>query len=124
MITCSIDAKNSEVVDLWLDYCRNYDGDEPLRFPYLSYSRLEDLETGYKCLDLYYQFSRRMSKTYDVDRLEVQKMMVEKMIGDILRQQKINFRKTCKRCKKKLPFNFPYGMCERCYEEQQEYDFW
>ena len=124
MITCSIDAKNSEVVDLWLDYCRNYDGDEPLRFPYLSYSRLEDLETGYKCLDLYYQFSRRMSKPYDMDRLEVQKMMVEKMIGDILRQQKINFRKTCKRCKKKLPFNFPYGMCEQCYEEQQEYDFW
>ena len=60
LITCSIDIDNKMVMDLWKDYCREYRDVTELEFPYSPGEDLYDLESYYKMLDLYFQFSRKV----------------------------------------------------------------
>ena len=53
-------ADNKLVMDLWKDYCRDYRDVEELQFPYSPGPDLYDLESYYKMLDLYFQFSRKV----------------------------------------------------------------
>ena len=72
MLTCSIDIKNRDIVALWLYYCKTYTADVALHFPALMMctdAGLVRYETFYKMLDLYYQFSTRLGKNIDADRL-------------------------------------------------------
>ena len=48
------------VMDLWKDYCREYRDVTELEFPYSPGEDLYDLESYYKMLDLYFQFSRKV----------------------------------------------------------------
>lgn len=115
MVTCPIDTKNNTVLSLWLDYCKMSRGVSKLRFPYILDTQLADLEDSYKCLDLYYQFSRRANKEIDEERVAREKEMVEEAINEILRQKKSTFQKKCRFCRKPLPFNHPHGLCENCH---------
>ena len=84
MLTCSIDIKNRDLVDLWLYYCQTYTADVSLHFPSLMMCRdsgLSRYETFYKMLDLYYQFSVRLGKNIDMDRLDRER---EKTEGTIM----------------------------------------
>ena len=68
MLTCSIDIKNRDIVDLWLYYCETYTADISLHFPALSMCTDKGImkyETFYKMLDLYHQFSTRLGKEMD-----------------------------------------------------------
>ena len=63
MLTCSIDIKNRDIVDLWLYYCETYTADVSLHFPALSMCTdrgIMKYETFYKMLDLYHQFCPRL----------------------------------------------------------------
>ena len=59
LITCAVDIDSRLVMDLWRDYCREYRGAEELEFPYHPGPDLYDMESYYKMLDLYFQFSRK-----------------------------------------------------------------
>ena len=118
MVTCSVDQRNTTVLSLWLEYCITFKTFPNLRFPSWSSSQLGDLEDAYKCMDLYFQFSRRLNKTIDYDRLMKEKIAVAKKINDILRQQKSKFQKRCSCCSKPLPYNSRFGLCEECYAER------
>ena len=59
LITCSVDIDNRLVMDLWKDYCREYREVDELEFPYSPGTDLYDMESYYKMLDLYFQFSRK-----------------------------------------------------------------
>lgn len=123
MITCSVDQRNTTVLSLWLEYCMTFKTFPVLRFPRKATSQLSDLEDEYKCLDLYFQFSRRLGKSIDTERLINEKIAVAKEINDILRQKKSKFQKRCNCCKKPLPYNHNYGLCDECYAGNA-YDFW
>ena len=92
-----------------------FKNNEQLRFPLRRSSQLSDLEDAYKCLDLYYQFSRRMKKPIDTEKLIEEKLRVAEEINNILRQKKTRFQKHCRFCNKPLPYNHQYGLCDSCY---------
>ena len=76
MITCSVDIKNEDLIELWLYYCQTYKKRDRLDFPTGYGYELADLENEYKSLDLYYQFSKRLDMDYDEERLMKAKMNV------------------------------------------------
>ena len=121
MITCSVDQKNDSVVMLWFGYCRQYKTTSTLVFPVQRSAQLKDLEDYYKCLDLYYQFACKMKKPCDIEKLTKEKLRTEKEIGKILMKQKMSFKRRCRFCGETLPYNYPYGICESCYEHSEYY---
>ena len=117
MIQCPIDIGDREVVFMWEEYCATYTDDDELPFPEGKYlTRLEEYETYFKLLDLYYNFSRRFHKKIDMERLMDEKLSTAMKINEILLQDKKKFGKKCVRCGRPLQWNYPYSVCERCYE--------
>ncbi len=118
MLTCSIDIKNRDIVDLWLHYCKTYTADVELEFPSLQMCRdngLMKYETYYKMLDLYHQFSNRIGKNTDAERLEKAREKTEDRIMSYLTRDKRDYIKKCKYCGRPLPFGYEFRVCDLCY---------
>jgi ATP-dependent RNA helicase SUPV3L1/SUV3 len=119
MLTCSIDIKNKDIVDLWLYYCKTYTADVMLKFPTPQLCRDKGLiryETYYKMLDLYHQFSVRMGKIMDQARLKKEREQTEDTIMRFLSKDKAEYIRKCKYCGKTLPVGYGYRICELCYK--------
>lgn len=118
MLTCSIDIKNKDIVDLWLEYCRTYTADVKLMFPSpgMTFDRgLARYETYYKMLDLYHQFSMRMGKEINEELLEKEREKTENTIMRYLTGKKNDYIERCKYCGKTLPVGYMFKVCDRCY---------
>ncbi len=122
MITCSIDIKNRDIVDLWLYYCKTYTADVCLQFPALLMCNdigLHRYETFYKLLDLYYQFSIRMGKEIDQERLDQEREKTEETIMRFLAKRKNEYIRKCRFCGAPLPLETGSGVCDTCFEEMK-----
>ncbi len=120
MLTCSIDIKNRDIVELWLYYCKTYTADVSLHFPALMMCTdvgLMRYETFYKMLDLYYQFSTRLGKEIDISRLEAEREKTEETIMRYLVKDKKEYIRKCRYCGTLLPFESASSVCDRCYAE-------
>lgn len=118
MLTCSIDIKNPDIVELWLYYCKTYTADVSLHFPSLTMCNgigLMRYETFYKLLDLYHQFSTRMGKNCDTERLEKERERTENIIMRFLSKDKGNYIHTCKYCGSILPVGSSFRVCDQCH---------
>ena len=118
MLTCSIDVKNRDIVDLWLEYCKTYTADVSVMFPSLSFCfdrGLAKYETFYKMLDLYHQFSVRMGKVLDEERLNSEREKTEDRIMRFLTSKKSDYIEKCKYCGRALPLGYEFKVCEDCY---------
>ena len=87
LITCSVDIDNKLVMDLWKDYCRDYRDVEELQFPYTPGPDLYDLESYYKMLDLYFQFSRKVGLPIQEENLLEERRNTEEEISRILKTE-------------------------------------
>ncbi len=124
MLTCSIDIKNRDIVDLWLYYCETYTADVSLHFPALSMCTdrgLMKYETFYKMLDLYHQFSTRLGKEMDSERLTREREKTEETIMRYLAKNKKDYIQKCKYCGKPLPFGYEFSVCEECHGGRKFY---
>ena len=122
MLTCPIDLKNRDIVDLWLHYCKTYTADVALDFPereMCSDSGQMQCETYYRMLDLYYQFSTRMGKNIDVQRLRDEREETEDEIMRYLAKDKKNYIHRCQYCGAMLPMGAAYRVCDRCYGQER-----
>lgn len=119
MITCPIDIKDREVVQLWGEYCMNYTADISLERPrsFSHYQGLQKYESYYKKLDLYYQLSMRLGKLVDTQWLEEEREKTQDAIMQLLSKDKHEYILRCKYCGKILPVDSPYRMCERCRKQ-------
>ncbi len=120
MLTCSIDIKNTDLVDLWLYYCKTYTADVSLLFPALMMCRdsgLNRYETFYKMLDLYYQFSVRLGKNIDLERLEQEREKTEGTIMRLLAKNKKDYILKCRYCGSPLLLGTVGQVCDKCYAE-------
>ena len=120
MLTCSIDIKNRDIVALWLYYCKTYTADVSLHFPALimcTDSGLMKYETFYKMLDLYYQFSVRLGKEIDMDRLDREREKTEETIMRYLSKDKRDYIRKCQYCGALLPLDSSSRICENCFRE-------
>ena len=118
MITCPIDIKDKKVVELWLQYCCTYTADVSLEKPVLHREKkggIQQYETYYKQLDLYYQFSHRMQKVIDEDWLGDQRAKTELQIMKYLTKGKQTYIARCRYCGKLLPLGSPFQVCDNCY---------
>ena len=122
MLTCSIDVKNRDIVELWLYYCKTYTADVSLHFPALIMCTdigLHKYETFYKLLDLYYQFSIRMGKVIEQDRLDREREKTEETIMRLLSKDKNVFIRKCQFCGAPIPLSSTSRACDSCYEEMK-----
>ena len=82
-------------------------------------SMLDGLEADYRRCDLYYNYARLFLPEPDavLDEIQRRKDLISRGIIHILSTQKLNA-KTCISCKRRLPWNWPYRMCDNCYKQQ------
>lgn len=116
LITCAIDINNKMVMDLWKDYCREYREVDELEFPYSPGNDLYDLESYYKMLDLYFQFSRKVGLPVQLENLIEARHETEAEISRILKMECTSYSRKCSICKRELPWDYSFSVCERCFE--------
>lgn len=116
LITCAIDIGNKLVMDQWKDYCRDYREADELEFPYSPGSNLYDLESYYKMLDLYFQFSRKTGLPIQEENLAEERRETEEEISRILKMECGSYSRKCVVCGKELPWDYNFTICERCFE--------
>lgn len=114
LITCPFDVKDREVLKLWLKYCEN--PEQQRDCPMLPYDfSLEGLESYYKQLDLYTQFSGRMNWVIDREEVASNREWAQHEIGELLKEDKGQFEKKCRGCGKPLPWDYAYPICNHCF---------
>lgn len=116
MITCPVDIKDYEVVNLWSRYCTSYLADVELEKPSHKsrYFGLAEYESYYKKLDLYYQFSTRMGKWVDMEWLEKEREKTQDKIMQLLSEDKKEYIFRCKYCGRVLPVGSHNRICFEC----------
>lgn len=118
MITCSVNVKNEAMVAQWITYCGEYLRQMELTPPEQCHSQdLRALETEYRCLDLYFQFGRRMKRGYDYDYLTRRRRELEDTIDDQLQKGKRRYAKRCTQCGGILPYGSNQKLCRACFEK-------
>ena len=77
---------------------------------------LDALEADYRRCDLYYNYTRLFLEEPDAILEEIQrrKDLISRGIIHILSTQKLQQR-ACRVCKRRLPWNWPYRLCDACY---------
>lgn len=120
LITCSVDIDNRLVMDLWKDYCRVYRDVDELEFPYSPGPDLYDLESYYKMLDLYFQFSRKVGLPVQMENLAQERRQTEEEISRILKTECASYSRKCSFCGRELSWDYPFSVCERCFERGRD----
>lgn len=119
LITCPFDVKDREVLRLWLRYCEKPERQQNCPMLPKDFS-LEGLESYYKQLDLYTQFSARMAWEIDKDEVAANREWAQHEIGELLKEDKGQFEKKCRICGRPLSWNSAYPICDRCYRRMRE----
>ena len=120
-ITCPVDLKDQEVMHDWHQYCKWFSSKDEYEVPVFhgNPNDLNDLETFYKRLDLYFQFSRKMRKDINTELLIERKRDTINKINKILVENSKTFGKKCNICGKPLPLDYQYGICNRCFHKHR-----
>lgn len=118
LITCPFDVKDRDVLKLWLRYCEKPEKQQECPMLPKDFS-LEGLESYYKQLDLYTQFSARMDWVIDKDEVAANREWAQHEIGELLKDDKGQFEKRCRICGKPLAWNAAYPVCDRCYRKME-----
>lgn len=121
MVSCDVDTGNRQLLNLWKQYCLHYTADVRLQFPdYHKVSGsndLEKLEIYYRMLDVYHQFSIRMGKELEEDRLRKERFDTEERIMEELLASKEEYIRRCRYCGKVLSLESRFAICDRCYKD-------
>ena len=80
---------------------------------------LDGLEADYRRCDLYYNYARLFLEEpdYILEEIQRRKDLISQGIIHILSTQKLQ-QKVCHSCKKRLPWNWPYRLCDNCYRRR------
>ena len=82
-------------------------------------SNLDDLEEQFRLCDLLYNYCYRFRHPEFQQELMERKNQISERILHVLAQQKLRPRR-CKICGKKLPWNYPFALCERCFRRRYQ----
>ena len=82
---------------------------------------LETLELKYKMLDLYFSFARTVCYNKN-DFLKNIMNLKEEISMEIMEKLKTKETyRTCKYCGKKLPWDYNYSICQKCFKSRRNY---
>jgi ATP-dependent RNA helicase SUPV3L1/SUV3 len=120
LITCPVDTGNVELIELWQSYCKDYKNVTSFDLPKIdNQAELNDLETYYRKLDLYFQFSRKTQLSIKQEELSAAKKETVEKINKILSENSITFGRKCNRRGRQLPFDYEFGICQKCFTAQK-----
>lgn len=126
-INMPFSENNYHLMSLWKcmfdSECHGQKMDFSNRYSYIPEPKkenLQELEKLYQELDLVYYYLRACNHDEDLDRINELRNTVSQNLIKILTKDRFS-KRTCKYCKTKLPWNYPYGMCEKCYDSQRWY---
>ena len=122
LITIPFDEDDNDLRQLWNSWSGHvlYDGTISLTrmrtAPPLSGMTLNEAEALYKQYDLSYAFLVKFGTEEEAEVILEYKKDLSGMIAELLKKSRLPF-KTCKYCGHRLRWNYPFGVCERCYKE-------
>jgi ATP-dependent RNA helicase SUPV3L1/SUV3 len=122
LITIPFDEDDKDLRQLWNSYSGHvlYDGTISLTrmriAPPLSGMTLNEAEALYKQYDLAYAFLVKFGTEDEAEVILQYKKDLSGIIAELLKRARLPF-KTCKYCGRRLRWNYPFGVCERCYKE-------
>ena len=131
-ITIPFDEQNRDIKQMWkqlFNIINKKEDTQPKNYMRFFFNEqffiqnsqnLDFLELEYKKCDLLYNFLRRFHIGSEKKELLEYKRAISSKISDTLAKQKLPVR-TCKDCGKHLPWNYPYGICESCYNQRYSY---
>ena len=123
LVFIPFDTHISELTETWTDCVRKEaEGKHCDLSGYLEHGRftaengdIAQLELEYKRMDLLYGYSRIITKD-EQSMKEISRIRkdLSSRIMDILSEQKLA-PKRCRHCGKELPWNYPYPICQKCF---------
>lgn len=116
------DEENKEVMDLFKEYVLLYSYDQELFKPHIFSYTLNALEDYYKCLDLYYSFSKNMGYVPDLMWLRETKMMIAERINKELINHSSVKKRRCSICNRPLGRNDKTDLCGSCQKNLIDVD--
>ena len=114
---------NPVVFALWLNYCDRYSKNRDIPMPIPASEDLYGLEDYYKCLDLKYSFSKAMGTPYSMELIRRKKLETANKINEILISEISAHGKSCRICSARLSWDYPFGICEKCYQEGHSFKY-
>lgn len=86
------------------------------------FDTIQDLEHKYKVCDLIFAMARIFGcSENDLNKIMQSKKCLSDRIIEKLKENKKGKGRTCKCCGKSLPFGYPYGYCESCYYDLNDW---
>ncbi len=115
LLTCAVNIKNEDMMAQWARYCRQFGrGDDQYSLPSKAVGvDLQELETEYHCLDLYYQISRKTGRGYDEEYVSERKLELEALIDEQIIRYRNRTSRRCRRCGRLLPRGYE-RFCPAC----------
>ena len=83
--------------------------------PKIRKKNLEDLELSYKAIGLHLLFLYRLDHRTEAVYWERIREELSNEVHEHLKTEVKNFKKECKRCGKKLPWDFAFPICDSCH---------
>ena len=124
-LTVPFEDDNNELLDIWYDIFKlEVRGEKysiydrvaaiTLKNP-ASADSIDGLEQQHHVLDLYFALARKFQpEESTLDFIMDKKRDCSERIMKVLERQGFK-EKRCKSCGKMLPWNYPYGICDRCW---------
>ncbi|QJX80851.1 helicase-related protein [Priestia megaterium] len=110
------DYNDEKLISLWLKYLGeiNKSNDEFEKPLFNLKSDLEELETAYRKIDIYYSFSKSFNITYDEQWVKESRDLLSAQIHSILREQTLKNIRFCLKCNKYLSEENILELCDDC----------
>ena len=126
MATIPFEENNKAVLALWEEYCIMYsEGAVNLKKPKLknivnTKKELDELESYYKSLELYYSFGKNFNLMINNRYISSEKENTANKINDLLLTNLLDHERVCIDCGKKLSWDYPSERCRFCKEKMME----
>ena len=126
LINIPFDEGFDVLENLWLNLILCFYNDKDIltemNIPEVSKNdTLETLELKYKMLDLYFSFARTV-RYNENDFLKNIMNLKEEVSMEIMEKLKTKETyRTCKYCGKKLPWDYNYSICQKCFKSRRNY---
>lgn len=126
LINIPFDEGFDVLENLWLDLilCFYNDGDILTEMDIPESKKddtLETLELKYKMLDLYFSFARTVHYNKNDFLKNIMKLKEEISIEIMEKLKTKETYRTCKYCGKKLPWDYNYSICQKCFKSRRNY---
>lgn len=106
------------LTELWLETMEAIVNNEDLPEPPVKRGSLEEVELTYKAIGLHLLFLYKLGRKTEATYWERLRQEISDEANDFLKKAIDTYKKQCKRCGKKLPYDHPYAICDRCYSRR------